>query len=325
MKSRANELLDRSLSAMISAIEIYNKPNFYYRGETFAILAINSWELAMKAKWLIENKNRLNSLYVYENRNKKGGGKSKKKTIKQTRSGNPYTHNLDTIAEKLVSKNILDRVVLKNLQALIELRDSAIHFYNYTEKFTIRLQEIGTATLKNYVTVLKEWFDKDLSDYNFYLMPLSFISPNKDIDLLILNSEEKKFFKYIEGLESDTPNDDSRYSVTLNVDVKFTRSKTREAINVAISDDPDAIEIRLTEEQIRDRYPWDYHELVERCKSRYSDFKANKKFYDLKSQCLEDKRYVNIRLLDPDNSNSSSKCFYNGNIFRFLDKHYNKR
>ena len=38
MKSRSNELLERSLSAMISAIEIYNKPNFTYRGETFAIL-----------------------------------------------------------------------------------------------------------------------------------------------------------------------------------------------------------------------------------------------------------------------------------------------
>jgi hypothetical protein len=51
LKSRTQELLDKSVSAMISAIEIYNKPDFKYREETFAILAINSWELLLKAKW----------------------------------------------------------------------------------------------------------------------------------------------------------------------------------------------------------------------------------------------------------------------------------
>lgn len=40
MKSRSNELLDKSIAAMIAAIEIYNKPDFMYRGETFSILAI---------------------------------------------------------------------------------------------------------------------------------------------------------------------------------------------------------------------------------------------------------------------------------------------
>lgn len=31
-------LLDKSVNSMLSAIEIYNKPNFSYREETFAIL-----------------------------------------------------------------------------------------------------------------------------------------------------------------------------------------------------------------------------------------------------------------------------------------------
>ena len=46
---------------MISAIEIYNKPDFKYREETFAILAINSWELLLKEKWLKENNNKVRS------------------------------------------------------------------------------------------------------------------------------------------------------------------------------------------------------------------------------------------------------------------------
>ena len=34
-------LIDKSIGSMLSAIEIYNKPDFKYREETFAILAIN--------------------------------------------------------------------------------------------------------------------------------------------------------------------------------------------------------------------------------------------------------------------------------------------
>ena len=37
--------VEKSVGAALSAIEIYNKPDFKYREETFAILMINSWEL----------------------------------------------------------------------------------------------------------------------------------------------------------------------------------------------------------------------------------------------------------------------------------------
>lgn len=50
MKSKAQELADKSVAAMMSAIEVYNKPDFKYREETFAILAINAWELLLKGK-----------------------------------------------------------------------------------------------------------------------------------------------------------------------------------------------------------------------------------------------------------------------------------
>lgn len=43
-------LLDKSIGSMLSAIEIYNKPAFHNREEVFAILAVNSWELLLKAQ-----------------------------------------------------------------------------------------------------------------------------------------------------------------------------------------------------------------------------------------------------------------------------------
>ena len=52
MKSRSRTLADKSIDAMLAAIEVYNKPTFAYREESFAILAINSWELLLKARLL---------------------------------------------------------------------------------------------------------------------------------------------------------------------------------------------------------------------------------------------------------------------------------
>lgn len=227
---------------MIAAIEVYNKPDFLYRGETFSILAINSWELLLKAKHLKDNHNKMRSLYVMEPVINKDGSKSKKKKVKLTRSGNPFTHSIDFIAKKLIEKGEMDQIVFNNIMALIELRDSAIHFYNYSLKFNVRIQEIGTASLKNYVSLYKKWFNKDLSEFNFYLMPLSFVQARKESDVLLLNAEEKNFFKYVDELE-ESSSSDSEYSIALNIDVKFSKSTSKDAIKVALSKDTDAIKV----------------------------------------------------------------------------------
>src|SRR5437660_1076382 len=81
-------------SALIAAIEIYNKPDFKYREETFAILAINAWELLIKAKVLAENENRVKALWVYEYRQKADGTQTKRRFPRRNRSGNPHTIGL---------------------------------------------------------------------------------------------------------------------------------------------------------------------------------------------------------------------------------------
>ena len=68
MKARSRELLDRAIAAMVAAIEVYNRPSFTYRVESFAILALNAWELLLKAKWLALHNNQIRSLYVLESK-----------------------------------------------------------------------------------------------------------------------------------------------------------------------------------------------------------------------------------------------------------------
>jgi hypothetical protein len=324
MKSRSKELLEQSISAMVSAIEIYNKPDFKYREETFAILAINAWELLVKSKWLHDNNNKISSIYVYEYKQTKKGKPSKKATIKLTRSGNSFTHNLEYLIKKLIEKSEFPNTAWKNIKALIEIRDSAIHFLNKSGLFAVRLQEIGTATLKNYVQIIKDWFDKDLMEYNFYLMPLSFMKTPDQIEAIALNKEEENYIHFINRLENDKKEKDD-YDVTINIDVKFIRSKAKDALNIQLTNNPNAPEVRMTEENIKEKYPWDYKDLLEKLNKRYSNFKQNKNFHAIKKPLIEDKKYVHIRLLDPTNPKSMKKKFYNPNILKEFDKHYIKK
>ncbi|WP_366946580.1 DUF3644 domain-containing protein [Roseiflexus sp.] len=107
---------------MIAAIEVYNKPDFKYRDESFAILAINAWELLIKAKWLMDHGNRINALYVYQNVNGR-------RRVKRNRSGTPMTYSIDYLAGKLYECGKLPKPVHQNLEILSDLRNSAVHFY----------------------------------------------------------------------------------------------------------------------------------------------------------------------------------------------------
>jgi hypothetical protein len=325
MKSRSKELLDRAIAAAVAAIEIYNKPDFRYREEAFAVLAINGWELLLKSKWLIDHQNDARCLYVFENRKKRDGTPSKKPTVKTTRSGNPFTHSLDYLAKKLVEQKSLDEKAWNNIQALLELRDSSVHFYNRAPTFALRLQEIGTASLKNFVAVMDDWFGEDLSKFNFYLMPLSFVGPPTSATAVILNSEERNFLKFVESLEPANNDSSSRYSVTVNIDVKFIRSKARGALSVRFSKDPKATAIRLSDEQIREKYPWDYKRLTKECTKRYTDFKVAAKYHDLRKKLLNDRRFGIIRYLDPGNLKSSKKPFFDPNILTEFDKQFGRQ
>jgi Protein of unknown function (DUF3644). len=324
MKARSRQLVDRAIAATVAAIEIYNKPDFQYRNETFAVLAVNGWELLLKAKWLIDRKNDIRSLYVVHPHKKKDGTLSKRAKIKVTRSGNPFTHGIDFLAKRLVQQKRLDEKVWNNIEVLLEIRDSAVHFYNQSPALALRLYEVGAASVKNFVAVLDDWFERDLSEFNLYLLPLSFGGAPQRSDAL-LNAEEQKFLSYLAGIQPKSADPTSRFSVAVNVEVKFVRSKSREAIPVVITKDKKATAIQLSEEQIREKYPWDYNRLTAECKKRYSGFKVVDQYHDLRKKLLIDPKFGTIRYLDPGNPKSSKKAFFDPNIMAELDRHYARK
>lgn len=288
------------------------------------MLAINGWELLLKAKWLSDHGNDLVALYAREPVKNKSGTQGTKPRIKRTRSGNPFTHSLDFLAKKLVESGTLDANAWKNLEALLELRDSAIHFYNHSPVFAQRLQEIGAASVKNFAAAAADWFKRDLSEFNFYLMPLSFVRLPARAEAVILNPEEKNFLAFIESLETKHDDPAGRYSVSVNIEIKFTRSKAKDALGVQVTNNPNAPEVRLTEEQVREKYPWDYDRLTAECRKRYTGFKSDQKYHDCRKKLAGDKRFSYVRELDPSNPKSAKKPFFNANILAEFDKIYTR-
>jgi hypothetical protein len=326
-------LLEKSIHSALSAIEIYNKPDFKYREEAFVILITNSWELLLKSKILKDNNNVLNSLYQIDP-NKiltKKGKERKRLAYKTNRCGNYSTIDLFKAIEKINRQNThnsVERILKDNIEILVELRDNAIHFINESPCLSKKVLEVGTATLKSYVTIINQWFNYDLSRYNFYLMPISFFH-SFEIESFSINNEHeqtKNLLKYILKKELDSPYDETnQHNISLVLETKFVKSNSPNGLNVKYSEDAN-ISVKVDAEQVfANKYPLDYETLLNKMKSLFQDFKMDKKFWDIKRTLEKDHKYCGERYLDMKKKSSAKKKYYSTEIFKEFDLYYKKK
>lgn len=318
------ELAHKSVQAAISAIEIYNKPNFTYREEAFSLLMTNAWELLLKSKWVADRQEKPECLYVLIDDGKGG------KTEKLNRSGNPLSVGLPYLAAKLKddANSGFEGACHDNILALIEIRDNAAHLLNKDLYIGRRVLEIGTASLRNYLSLATEWFQLDLSTYNFFLMPLSFyhgFEAAEPATRAVYPEQVRRLLNYLDRLEKNEEQNEGRQHVTLRVETKFIRAKDAAALAFRWTDDPGAPSIALREEDFLKSYPLTYRKLTETLKRRYSDFLANGKYHKVRQECEKQRKYCIQRLLDPNNPQSSRQRFYNANIIQEFDKQYATR
>src|SRR5277367_4407276 len=223
--SRSARLLQNSEAALISSIEIYNKPTFAYREETFSILALNAWELLLKAKLLEINKNKLKCLHIYATRELSPGRQSKKLYVKRNRTGNKMTVGLTECMTRLeAEKVVVPEGVKKNLSALAEVRDNAVHFINASPRLSKQVLEIGTACLRNFIEIGKQWMNLDLSSYSLYLMPIGFLPSGDAATGVTLSADEQKVINYLATLMREGNEGEQDYHVSLDVNISFKRT-----------------------------------------------------------------------------------------------------
>jgi len=320
----SGELAQKSVQAAISAIEIYNKPNFSYREEAFALLMSNAWELLLKAKWVLDHQESTDCLYILIE-DKQGN-----LAPKLNRSGNPLSIGITNLAARLRAdaNSGLECACHDNILALLEIRDNAAHFLNKDLYIGRRVLEIGTASLRNYLQLAEEWFQLDLSIYNFFLMPLSFyhgFEAAEPASRTGYSEQIRKLLEYLDSLEESDEQNEGTQHVAMRIETKFVRAKDASALAFQWTDDPNAPVIAVREEDFLKNYPLTYRRLTNTIKRRYSDFLENNAYHKIRKELEKEKKYCIQRLLDPNNPRSSYQRFYNANILQEFDKHYTIR
>jgi len=249
MKARYKHLLENSIAAILSAIEIYNKPDFKYRNEIFVILTVNAWELILKSKILKDKNGNLNELYIKDDQGK----------VIFNRNKTPKTIDIFTA----ININKLETNLKRNLDEFVKIRDNAIHFYN-KDKLNYLIFTLGVANLKNYQKLVKSWYKQDLLEYNFYILPLGFAYSFKGYSQLDLQKEPELIKSLIETIKyyQDNPIQGD-YEFICEIEVKLNSAKKiteNTDVEIGINKQVNGNENTLFYEtkKLTDKYPLTY-------------------------------------------------------------------
>ncbi|MEU8415018.1 DUF3644 domain-containing protein [Amycolatopsis japonica] len=167
-RGSSRRLLSNSISAMLAAIEIYNKPRLSHRNEIVSILLINAWELLLKA---IISKSK-QSIYYKKSRNQPYKTLSLQDASKVAAESSAWPGNIDSSA------------VSKNIDLLTLYRNQSVHFYNESD-FGIILYSLAQTAILNFRDVATAVFKKDIADeITWQILPLSVRTPVDPIKYL---------------------------------------------------------------------------------------------------------------------------------------------
>ncbi|HOP32383.1 MAG TPA: ATP-binding protein [Candidatus Hydrothermia bacterium] len=96
----------------------------------------------------------------------------------------------------------------------------------------------------------------------------------------------------------------------------------KSAMDVRLGNGPKALPVEVDEKDIRKFYPYDYKQLTAELRRRYSNFKENQEYHNLRKKLKLKKEYCYTRLLDPKNPKSTKKDFYSEKIIKEFNRHY---
>lgn len=263
-RGSSRRLIGNSISAMLGAIELYNKPQFQYRDEVVSILLINAWELLLKA---IVSKSG-HSIYYRKKR------------------GEPYKtlSCRDAFWKATTSSQWPTTIAAQPIRANIELieiyRDNSVHFYN-DPSFGILLYSLTQTSILNFRDIALQVFGKDVAnDISWRIMPLSFANPIDPIEFMRGTSEAggqrsraaQEFLAVLKNRIGEIEGDglDSRRLLTVfSVSLQSTKKVTDADVVVGVSSDEqtDAIIVpRKIDPNVT--YPYRQKELLPKLKKQ---------------------------------------------------------
>lgn len=328
MKPLSESLIENSKSAIISSVELHNKPSFSYRYEICAILCINGWELVLKA-FINEN---------YPN----------VKLINKDGLTKPFDECLKFVSSQ---KGNSFRITEENLLLLYDFRNNIIHFYK--EDIGIILYSLIHKSILLYNSFIKENFNIDLADEtNLYLLPIGFKPFANPVDFLrdetVLSkssSAVNAFLKSIvnsatrlssEGIEDSILTGFNMAVINENriknadIIIGITKDKSEASLIITndfgtynITTDTSAKRIQIEEESLfKTIYVLSYNQVTKKCYLLFSDFKRNAKFNRIIKALKDNPTFHKKRFLDFNKKTGTGQDWYTHTIFEELKKYY---
>lgn len=334
MEDILDKLILNSKSSQLACIEIHNKPIFPFRYEVCAILNINSWELLLKS-FIIKYHPNVKVLYA--------DGTTK-----------PFDECLRYISAELGKEFTVAR---QNIEKIYEYRCNIIHFYQ--DDIDVLLLSLLSKNIILYHDFLLKYFDIDIaSETNLILLPIGFKRPASPIDFLsnvshieksskAVQSFIKSIIKSTELISQEGIEDSILFSFKMslinesrikNADIvaAITKDKNKAAVAVEnvigkfiLTDDENAEgvkKIKIEEESLfRTIYTQTYHDVIENCKTLFSDFKLNKDFHKKLKKLKHRPEFHKPRYLNIDNPKGSFKDYYTVKVFDELAKDFTRK
>ena len=327
MSAIKESLLENSKSAIISCIEIHNKPIFSYRYEITSILLINSWELLLKA-------------YIAEYH-------PEVRIIKKDGTTKTFEECVSFVSSQL-SNNF--RHIEENLLKIYDFRCNVIHFYK--DKIDSILYSLIHKSVYFYNEFLKKHFNDDLSEEtNLILLPIGFKPFASPIDFLtdksLLKESSKAVHQFVKSLIETTEklNEEgieesimTGFKVAVinenrvkNADIiaGITKDPAEAKVFVnkiftnGIANDKNAQKVQIDEESLfKTIFILTYSEMIKKCRLLYTDFKQGAKFNKIISELKNNPEIHRCRFLDINKKTGVGKSFYSVKVFEELNKHY---
>lgn len=258
---------------------------------------------------------------------KKLGGKSKRWKYKMNTKGYHITLGIEKLLSEFENNPNIDKRCIENIGLLNNIRNSAIHLINKDSELCSIVFEIGSANLKNYIEFIIENFNKDLSKYNFYLMPLSFYNDYEIVDNLkiqdtSLKTKLKRDLLVLNTQYKSGPNE--KYSILLSTKVSFTQGDTKIVTTFGKTKGESDFTINLSDDEIDKRYPLSFGDLIKNLRKRYPNFKQDSDFYNLNEKLRNKKINGYQRFLNNKTKSGACRWQYSSNILSDFDKYYKK-
>ena len=272
----ARLLVANSLSAMLAAIEVYNKPRMEYRDEVTVVLIVNAWELGLKAALK----------------------KASKRIFYPKRRGEPYKTLAaedalkHVVASKLFPAHVDGKALATNIRMLIAYRNRATHLY--AADLGEMIYPLLQTSVLNYRDFMLEQFQKDLADsITWQLLPLGAKAPTEPVQFMKAEpsasavSEVQDFIdglrKMIDRAEAEGA-DMQRVAAVYDIHLRSTKAVSSADLVVSVAKEGERVVVKKTDPN--QTHPYSASELLRRVNARRKG--RNLTSYDRDALCWKE-------------------------------------